>query len=137
MAELTITAASVLQTNGNTQEGIAGATITAGQPVYLDSSTNTYKLAQCDGSTPWADAVVVGISLHAALAGQPLKIQTSGTLAIGATVGVGLIYVLGTTAGLIMPSADLVSTNRLVILGFAPSATTLTLCINNTGIAKA
>ena len=135
MANLTITAASVLAGSGNTQDGTAGTTITAGQPVYLDATTGTYKLAQNDGTA--AEAAVAGISLHAALAGQPLKIQTTGTLTIGSTVVLGEIYILSATAGALCPCADLVSTNRTVLIGIATSTTVLTLCINNSGVQRA
>lgn len=47
MADLTITAASVLAgSNATTRQGTAGATITAGQVVYFDDTTKTYKLAK-------------------------------------------------------------------------------------------
>jgi hypothetical protein len=51
MADLTITAASVLYTSGPKVSSYnAGAAVTAGQGVYLDSTTSTLKLAQSDGT---------------------------------------------------------------------------------------
>jgi hypothetical protein len=52
MAALTITAASVLAgSNASTENGTAGATITAGQVVYLDEATGKYGLADCNSAT--------------------------------------------------------------------------------------
>ena len=52
MADLTLTAASVLAgSNATTRLGTAGATITAGQVVYFDDTTNTFKLADTDSAT--------------------------------------------------------------------------------------
>jgi hypothetical protein len=67
MADLTITAASVLAGSGAKKvNGTAGATITAGQAVYLDSADNEYKLADNDSATA-AVRTVAGIALHASL----------------------------------------------------------------------
>lgn len=127
MVDLVITAASVLpgtDTEGAQFEaGIAGASITAGQPVYLDSTTNTYKLAD-NNDTSAALSVVRGIALHAAATGQPLKIQTRGPITIGATVASGSVYVLSATAGGIAPVADLATGNRCTILGVGLNGST-------------
>ena len=40
MADITVTAASVVLTSGQTDTGTAGATITAGQLLYKDSANN-------------------------------------------------------------------------------------------------
>jgi hypothetical protein len=78
MADLTVTAASVLWTSGSKISGIAGASVTAGQALYLDSTTSTLKLAQADGTT--AEAAAVGIALHAAGTGQPLVYADQGSI---------------------------------------------------------
>lgn len=126
MADLTITAANVAA--GSTAAkatGTAGVTITAGQVVYLDSATNTIKLADADASS--ATATCIGIALHASLAGQPISYQTDGTITIGATLTAGKVYVVSATAGGIAPSADLTTNWRTTILGVATSTTVLTM----------
>jgi len=123
MADLTITAANVLLSSGRTDTGTAGATITAGQAIYIDASdSNKLKLAQSDGTAAEADAV--GIALHAALAGQPLRYAVDGTtINIGATTAKNTTYVVSTTAGGVAPAADLTSGHRIVSLGYAPATT--------------
>lgn len=128
MAALSVTAAEVLADfAGDIYTGIAGGTLTAGMSVYLDASTNTIKGADADASA--AAAAAIGIALHAALAGQPIRVQRSGDITIGATAAMtaGLIYVVGATAGDIAPSADLTaaSTWYATVLGVAISASKL------------
>jgi hypothetical protein len=126
-ADVTITAANVVSgTNSTFLDGTSGATITAGQVVYLDSTTKTFKLADCDTGTA-AQAVVVGIALHGASSSQPLKIQTAGSITVGGTLVVGEIYVLSGTAGGIAPKADLAPADRVSVLGVATSASVLLL----------
>jgi hypothetical protein len=121
MADITITPASVLFTSGSKGSGIAGATITAGQVVYLDSATLTLKLAQCDGTAAEADAV--GIALHAALAGQPLQYaKDESVINIGGTTSKATSYCVSAAAGGVAPQADLVSTNRITTIGYATDA---------------
>lgn len=108
MADLSITAANVLKsTDAQTEEGIAGATITAGQAVYKDSSdSDKLKLADADAV---ASAAGVGIALHGAAAGQPLRYQKGGIITPGATLTKGEHYFVSTTAGGLCPLADLAS----------------------------
>jgi predicted cupin superfamily sugar epimerase len=129
MADLTITAASVLLSSGRTDTGTAGATITAGQAVYIDATdSNKLKLAQADGTAAEVDAV--GIALHAALTGQPLRYAVDGTtINIGATTAKNTTYVVSTVAGGVAPSTDLTSGHRIVNLGYA-TATTGTFILN-------
>lgn len=122
MADLTITAANVVFTSGNKTTGTAGASVTAGQAVYLDTTTNTLKLAQCDGTT--AEATAAGIALHASASGQPLTYAGHGsTINIGATTAKTTTYHLSATAGGVCPEADLVSTNKRTRLGYATATT--------------
>ena len=136
MSDITVTAASVTPGSGATvTNGTAGAAITAGQTVYLDASTNTVKLADCDLSA--AAATVTGIALHAAASGQPIAYQTSGIINIGATVVAGKVYVNSATAGGIAPVADLTTNWRTSVLGVALTSSTINLKIDNTGVANA
>lgn len=132
-ADLTITAGSVTTTSTQLRDVTAGATITAGQVVYLDASaSDVAKLADNDASA--TTNVVAGIALHGASSGQPLRIITGGTITIGATVAVGTIYVLSSTAGAICPAADLASGDYTSIIGVATSTTVITLSIKNSGV---
>ena len=135
MADLSITVAEVLEgSNADTAVVTAGATVTAGQTVYLDVSANTYKLAQSDGTSE--EATVAGIALHASLSGQPLKIQTAGTVTIGATASVteGVFYVLSDTAGGIAPHTDaLASTEYASFIGVGDGSNGIVMGILNSG----
>lgn len=122
MADLTVTAANVAYTSGAKATGTAGATITAGQCVYLDSVTGTLKLAQCDGTA--AEAAAVGIALHASLANQPLAYAADGaTINIGATTSKATTYCVGAAAGGVAPQADLTSGQYITQLGYATGTT--------------
>lgn len=125
----------MLQTDGQALDGIAGATITAGQPVYLNAATNRFLLAQSDGTAAEADAK--GIALNGAADGQPLKVQTSGRINPGGTVAVGQVYAVSANAGGIAPYADLVSTNRVVLLGVGTTTSEIFLSIFNPVVQKA
>jgi hypothetical protein len=121
MADLTVTAASVLWTSGPKPAGVAGASVTAGQSLYLDSATSTLKLAQADGTAAEADAV--GVALHAAGTGQPLVYAGQGAVInIGATTSKATTYVVSATAGGVAPQADLTGGQRIVRLGHATDA---------------
>lgn len=137
MADISITAASVVGDDGYTfQDVVAGATITAGQPVYLDASdSNKAKLADSDANANTAKAV--GLALHAALAGQPLKIITGGKVTLGASpLTQGLPYFLSNTAGAICPLGDLGSADWTTLLGVAETSAKLQLKIWPTGVVQ-
>jgi len=134
MADITVTAANVKVVSGAVKRTEnAGATITAGQAVYLDSST---KWALCDADTE-ATAACDGIALHASLDGQPLTVMSGGTLNLGATLTVGEPYVVSTTAGGIAPESDLASGDFVTYLGTALTTANIALKIDNTATAKA
>ena len=138
MADLAVTAASVAAGSGNQVTAgtatLAGTTITAGEVVYVDGS-NTWQLAKADTAV---HAAAKGIALHGTLAGQPLAVQTSGIITIGATVVAGTpYYVSGNNAGGIMGIGDFTTGQYITPLGFAISTTQIQLGINPTGITHA
>lgn len=137
MADLTITAANVVKGSGAIVDTsrVAGETITAGQAVYLKSSDSKWYKAQSDGTS--AEAEASGVALNGASAGQPVAVQTAGTITIGATVAVGAVYVVSNTAGGIAPLADLSSTNYLTVFGYGATTLTILMDINATGIQVA
>ena len=135
MSDVSITAANVVKgANAKTRRGRAGATITAGQVVYEDSS-DSFDLKLADANASAATANPVGIALHGASDGQPLEyvyedddFTPGGTLSLSAAADDG-VYVLSGTAGGIAPIGDLASGMYPVILGVAKSTTKMNLQI--------
>ena len=141
MADLTITASQVLASTGAVvSNGMAGATITAGQPLYKDSTdSNKIKLAVATSS---AAADCVGIALHAALSGQPIQYQTAGTITLGAAAAPtkAMRYTLSGSAGGIAPDVDaddVVSGEFATYLGTADASNGLLMSIHASGVALA
>lgn len=135
MADLSVTAANVLAGSGSVKKhGTAGATITAGQWVYLDSATNTYKLADCNSATA-AVRSPAGVALHGSLANQPLTICEEGPCNVGATLTAGVVYYLSGTPGGIRPVADNTTGDYPVALGIATSTSSLSINIQEAGVA--
>lgn len=126
MADLTITAASVLPSTTNAKvdkTANAAASVTAGQAVYLNASGAWDKADNNASGTRQP----TGIALHAAAVGQPLAVQTDGDITIGATLTAGTAYYLSGTAGGICPVADLSSGMDVVLIGIAKTASLLKL----------
>lgn len=138
MTDLTITAASVLKgSNATTEQGIAGATITAGQVVYHDqTTTGKWLLADADAaSAAVRGSGKLGIALNGAADGQPLQVLRSGDITIGATMTAGAVYHLSATAGGIAPVADLTTGDYYVLLGVASSTSVLKFAPQYSGVA--
>ena len=127
---LTITAANIIPVAGYSfGTGVSGGTLTAGMPVYKDASDSD-KIKAADANASDAAAAAVGITLHAALTGQPVKYITGGNLGFGAILTAGLVYVVGaTTAGDIEASTALTTNWRTSILGVATTTSNLALNI--------
>lgn len=135
MADLTVTAGSVLTSSTSTRSGTAGVSITAGQWLYIDSSdSNKLKLAI---STTAATAAAVGVALHGSLAGQPITYQTSGDYTSGGTMALGDHYYVSGTGGGMQPFADLGASEFVTSLGVAKSTTVFTINISQTGGQRA
>jgi hypothetical protein len=131
MPDLVIIPTAVLAGPGAVfYQGIAGAAITAGQAVTLDAASKQLTLADSNAAVELA--TVKGIALHAASTGQPLRIQTNGTITLGGTT-VGMIYVLSGTPGGIAPVAELVAGMYTSILGVGAASGTLKLSLSNSG----
>lgn len=115
MTDLSITAASVTWVSGvRPFVGQGGATGTPGQPVYLDTTTNTYKLTDGDTDT---ESVCAGILIDSMVSGRPCLIAPPGAvIQIGATPVAGTIYVCSLTAGGIAPWADLGTGDYVMVL---------------------
>ena len=134
MADLVITAANVVAGSDAVREsGTAGATITAGQAVYLDTTDMKYKLADSNGAA--ALRVPSGIALNGASNGQPLVIQKGGDITIGGTLTAGIPYFLSDTPGGICPLADIGTGEFSCIVGIAESASVLAVNIQPSGVS--
>lgn len=137
-ADISITAASVVPSSAaKFITKIAGATITAGQPVYEDTGdSNKVKLADTDSATALA-RVCLGIAATGASAGQPVRIiREDPALTIGATVAIGDILILSGTAGGICPAADAATGDYVTFLGVASSTTVINFKPVHSGAAK-
>lgn len=134
MADLVITAANVKKGSNATlnHDYVAGESVTAGQPVYKKASDQKLYKTQCDGTAE--EASFFGIALHAASLDQPVVAQTSGEITIGATTVAGTVYVVSATAGGIAPNADLVSTNKVTLIGYAKTTAILVISPLVTGV---
>lgn len=125
MADLSITAANVIaSSNALTKRGAAGATITAGQIVYLDPADDQYKLADAD-NLPAAGVTEVFMALNGASDSQPLAVLRSGNVAMGAILTAGTAYYLSPTAGGIAPLADILTGDDVILLGLASTTSNL------------
>jgi hypothetical protein len=135
MADLTITGTNVVAgTNATTKQGIAGEAITAGQAVYQKAADSKIYKAKSSG-TP-EEATVKGIALNGCALGQSVLFQSTGNLNIGAAATLKTTtYCLSAAYGGVCPQADLITTNRLVVIGYATDLVgNMLLDINNTGV---
>jgi hypothetical protein len=125
---------------------VAGEALTAGLAVYKKASDGRLYKADCNtatvpnaGTTYPPEAGVIGITLNPADVGQPVVLQESGEMNLGATLVQGTIYVLSATPGAICPIADLVAAQtppqNVVIIGQAKTAAIFKVKLDITGIA--
>ena len=137
MADISITATAVLAAaDAITDNGSAGATVTAGQVVYKDSSDGLWKLADNNSATA-AVRTPSGIALNGAATGQPLRVLRSGNLTLNAVLTSGVAYYLSDTPGGICPVADLSTGEYPSIIGIATSTTVLKVNFTTSGVALA
>ena len=136
MADLSITAASVQPASGATLiTGTAGATVSAGQPVYKDASDEN-KLKPADANSSESTAAAVGIATNDSADEQPCTYITRGNLITGATTVKGTIYCVSPDAGGIQPHGDLASGDYVTILAVASDTSgTLAVHIHRSGVA--
>lgn len=130
MADISITAANVVAGSGaNVVQGVAGATLAAGEIVYKDSAdSNSYKLADNDGAA--ATKEPIGMALNGAADGQPVRVLIGGAVTVGAVLTAGVAYYLSGTPGKICPVADVTTGDDPILVGIAASTSVL-----NFGIA--
>ena len=133
MADLVITATSVVGSLPSAQTNLAGATITAGQAIYIDSSD---KVQVLDANSLPASNKGIGVALNGGAINQPISWQAGGDITIGAATTTGTMYIVSATnpGGFIAPDADRASGWTVIQLGRAKSTTVITLDVKNTGI---
>lgn len=136
MADLSVTAANCVPAAGSLIGwGTSGATITAGKAIYLESSSNTWKLADNNSATAEVRQATA-LALTGSSAGQPVAYVTKdASVTLGATMTAGTDYYLSDTPGGICPVADLASGEYPLTIGMATSTTVIKLSFNYSGVA--
>jgi hypothetical protein len=138
MADYTVVAANVLPSSGaNLKQGIAGATITAGNVLYKDPSDKSLKLASATSATA-AARVVEGIAVDGAAAGQPLEYAFKDpSFSPGFSVPIGDAVILSATAGNLCPHADAITGHYVTVLGVGITGNKMGMGFVSSGAAKA
>lgn len=135
MTAISITASAVVAGSNAVRDiGTAGATIAAGQPLYYDTTTAKWNLADANSATA-AVRVATAIALNSASLDQPVSLHKSGDLTMNAVLTKGVAYYLGGTAGSIVPVADLTTGDYTQIVGIAKSTTVLAVDFVSAGVA--
>lgn len=133
--DVIVTAANVRPTE-NTQVRLViyGATVTAGDWLYRNTSTDKYlpttstgTLLQSGGSSELVWAMTGGADT------EDGTIAVSGKVIVGGALGVGKVYVISDTVGLMTLANDLASTWYTGITGVASSTTELELILKADG----
>lgn len=140
MVDISITAASVISAAASKRaRGNAGATIVAGDVVYLDAeTTGEYLLADSDAVAAAARGSTgkLAFALNGAGDGQPLEVHQEGLLTVGSVLTAGVTYYLSDTPGKICPLADVTGGDYYVIVGVAVSTTQLKVDFQYSGVAS-
>lgn len=140
MTALTITKANVAFVEGILKPGeIAGEAFDAGDMVYLKASDSRWYKAQCDGTPEEAGAIGLAMALATAdAAGARVGLAMPDSIvSIGAGVA-GVLYVVGTVAGDLMPIADAASTNKVTPAALGIGSNKVRLChVYNVGAVLA
>jgi hypothetical protein len=124
---VTITPANVAKGAGSELgEGTAGATIAAGDSLYIDTADSN-KLKLCDANAASPANAFEGIALHGAANNQPIKYLKAGDITIGGTLVQAQVYVQSATPGKIAPAADLASGWTTTVIGVAKTSGVLTV----------
>lgn len=139
MADYTIAAGDVVPgADATTIDGECGEAINAGESLYLDTTANQW--FKTDVNVSAAKAKVGGIAISSTdAAKQRVGIQTSGTLAVGAVLGLlaGEFIISSATAGGLAPSADLASGWFSSLAAIGKSTTEIIVIPKPSGVQKA
>jgi hypothetical protein len=134
MADYTVTAADVGLVRGPTSRGLAGATVTRGQPVYVDYNDEAkLKPADVNPASNPQSAAVVGVCIEDALDDVLTTYARAGAvISPGTTLTKGDIVVLS-ESGNIGPAADLTTGDYVVIIGIGLAADRMELILHHSG----
>lgn len=129
MSALSITAANVAWVSGPKDvDQVAGEAFIAGALVYLKSDGKWWK-AQCDATAEEAGATDLGIALATAdAAGARISVAKAGAIVSVGAGAAGVVYHPGATAGSLVPTADLVSTNKVTVAALGIGSNKLLMC---------
>lgn len=134
--DVAVTAGNV-RTTTNTQlrRVVYGATVTAGQWLYKDTSdSDKYKPAQADGTLlESGGSSEIAWALTGGADTEFGDVAISGKVIVGGALGVGRVYIISNTVGLMTLPDDMVSTWYTGIIGVASSTTELELILKADG----
>lgn len=132
MADITFPTSAVPGVNPSYINGFANVTLAQGQMVYRN---NNKKLALAIAN-PIGQSNLLGMVASSGTVNTPVAVQTKGRVTglTGLTPGV-TYYLSDTVAGAICLFGDLLTGARVVIAGFAVSATEFEIFIKDTGIS--
>jgi hypothetical protein len=138
MAAITVTPGSVARVDGTPVNGyLAGATITAGMVVYVDTAGAVQIGTNATSAGSGVASPLVGIALNGGSAGQPISILPSNSVVnIGGTAALGKHYALGTAGGII-PVDDVAGTEYSTAVGIGQTAANIKLMFNASGVQAA
>lgn len=126
MADIVVTAANVIgSANGAPlKQYNFGATVTAGQIVYLDAN-NKWQLTDSDASSAGNNTnSMIGVALVGGANNQPGVVVTKDSyLNIGATLSNGVAYYVSRNAGAFCAVADVGTGNYGTFIGIARTST--------------
>ena len=129
MTALSITAANVsLDSGPHDVDCVAGEAFNAGAAVYRKDADGLWYKAQCDGTAEEAGSTELGIALFTASgAGARGAVAKDGAVvSVGSAVCLaGFFYCPGRTAGSLIPSADLASTDKATLAAVGISTSKL------------
>lgn len=139
MAALTCTAANVAPSPGATRIAghLAGVAITAGQTIYLDPATNTWKLG--NSATALGAAIPQAIAGNTAGVGQVVDAIVKDddfTHGLTGVVACDTLWQHPSNGAITLTAADNVSTNFVTLVGIAKSATKARINFLAAGVAK-
>lgn len=119
MAALSVTPADVDYVSGSVLDGIeAAAAFDAGDVIYNDSGTNLWAKAQDDGNAMEAGSHRLGIALFTApAAGARGSVATSGAVVDLGSAVAGTVYVIGPTAGDLLPANESAANAKVTVVG--------------------
>lgn len=133
MADIAPVNASVVVVSGTASNGTSGATITAGQVLYLDANDQKLKLAKC---TTEVEAEMIGVACSPAYPNQRVSYLTEGILDLGVNLTAGETYQLSVNAGGMRDVSQLTTTSFVTYVGYGNEDGDLVLLNHATGVQK-